>query len=260
MDLLQALLLACVQGLTEFLPVSSSAHLILVPKLLGWPDQGLVFDVAVHVGTLFAVLSYFRRDLLAMGKDLLQGNDSTERRLALQIALATLPVAIVGLLAHHWIETFLRSPLFIAGTTFIFALLLGWADWRGAKNRDLGSIRWTDVCWISFAQVLALMPGTSRAGITLTAACLCGLTRQAAARFSFLLSIPVITLAGGHAIWTLKATPIIPWLPLLTGIVTAFLTAYWCIGLFLRWIERIGLAPFVAYRLILSMLLVWTFW
>ncbi|MGB0865046.1 MAG: undecaprenyl-diphosphate phosphatase, partial [Granulosicoccaceae bacterium] len=200
-DTLQVIILALVQGLTEFLPVSSSAHLILVPALLGWPDQGIVFDVAVHLGTLIAVVAYFRRDIGAMIPDFfgsLTGKGMTDQaRLAWGVGIGTIPAGLVGLAAKDFIEANLRSPLVIATTTVVFGLLLLFADRTAKLVRNIEHMGWGHYIAIGCAQALALIPGTSRSGITITVALVLGLTRQAAARFSFLLSIPVILLAGG---------------------------------------------------------------
>ncbi len=257
MDWLQTVVLALVQGLTEFLPISSSAHLILVPRLLGWPDQGLAFDVAVHVGTLSAVLGYFCRELVEMACDWSQSVIRRQRvgnsRLAWAILWGTIPVGLAGLLLGDWVETALRGPLVIAGATLFFGLLLWWSDFSGARKRDEHSLGWRDVVVIGCAQALALIPGTSRSGITITAGLALGLDRQAAARFSFLLSIPVIVLAGG--LKTLELIQLgagVDWSALVLGIVLAGVSAYACIHAFLRLLERVGMLPFILYRLALG--------
>jgi undecaprenyl-diphosphatase len=264
MDAIHTVMLALLQGLTEFLPISSSAHLILMPRLLGWPDQGLAFDVAVHVGTLAAVVTYFRHDisrlLLAWLQSCARRQVSDDARLAWFVLLGTLPAALAGLLLHDVIETWLRSPLVIALTTIGFGLLLGVADWRGRQQRSETALRFMDVLWIGLAQALALIPGTSRSGITMTAGLALGLTRSAAARFSFLLSVPVIIMAGGYETLKLlqQAEPV-AWNDLVLGTVVAAASAYLCIHLFLRLIERIGMLPFVIYRLVLGGVLLWMF-
>ena len=258
-------MLALLQGLTEFLPISSSAHLVLMPRLVGWEDQGLAFDVAVHMGTLVAVITYFRHELTKMLVDWLQsitgGKPTPEARLAWLVLLATLPVAITGLLLHDFIETYLRSPLVITVTTVVFGLLLWWSDWHGRQRRDESSLRISDVLIIGLAQVLALVPGTSRSGITMTAGLALGLTRTAAARFSFLLSVPVILMAGGYETLKLAQEPgPVAWDLLLLGTAVAAISAWLCIHFFLQLIERIGMLPFVVYRLALGALLFWIFW
>lgn len=265
MDLVQIITLALVQGLTEFLPISSSAHLILVPLLTGWPDQGLAFDVAVHVGTLAAVVLYFHRELQTMTREWagsLGGRGLTpEARLAWAVLLGTVPVGLAGLLAKEVIETQLRSPLVIAAATIGFGLLLWWADVRGRGRRVEHSLGWGDALLIGAAQALALIPGTSRSGITMTAGLALGLTRQAAARFSFLLSIPVIALAGGLETLDLLSSPgQAHWWVLVLGSLLSGLSAYLCIVWFLRLLERIGLWPFAVYRLVLGVGLWVLFW
>lgn len=264
MDALHAIFLALLQGFTEFLPVSSSAHLILVPRLLGWPDQGLAFDVAVHVGTLSAVVLYFRRELVPMTQDwvqsLLTRKQTANSRLAWAVLWGTIPVGLAGLLLKGFIENNLRSELVIAGATIGFGLLLWLADAKGRGQRDEYSLRISDIAIIGIAQALALIPGTSRSGATMTAGLMLGLSREAAARFSFLLSIPVITLAGGLLTLDLiQSSGLVDWRAMVIGVVSSAITAYLCIHFFLKLLERIGMMPFVIYRLLLGVLLVYVF-
>lgn len=265
MDAIQAIVLAIVQGLSEFLPISSSGHLILVPHAFGWPDQGLAFDVAVHVGTLAAVLGYFRRELLAMAGawfGSLAGRGLTpDGRLAWCIVLGTIPVGIVGLLFNDLIESMLRNPLFVAGTLALFGVLMWLADWLGAERRDEQSIGWRDALLIGCAQALALMPGTSRSGVTMTMGRALGLTRPAAARFSFLLAVPGIAMAGGYELLQLLTGPGdgADWGLMALGAVVAAVTGYLCIHGLLRIIARIGLWPFTLYRLMIATLIVLMF-
>jgi undecaprenyl-diphosphatase len=265
MNNLHALWLALLQGLTEFLPISSSAHLILVPRLFAWEDQGLAFDVAVHVGTLSAVVAYFRHEVVRLLQAWLQSFPrrklTPDARLAWFVVLGTLPAAIAGLLLHDVIETYLRSPLVIALATIGFGLLLWWSDRYGRQLRSEASLRLGDVLWIGLAQALALIPGTSRSGITMTAGLALGLTRSAAARFSFLLSIPVILMAGGYETLKLvqQAAPV-AWGSMLLGVLVAAASAYLCIHFFLRLIERTGMLPFVIYRLLLGVVLLLLFY
>ncbi len=260
MDLWQLIILAIVQGLTEFLPISSAAHLILLPALAGWADQGLAFDVAVHVGTLIAVVAYFRRELAAMARawtdSVLHRRQTEDSRLAWAILLGTIPVGLGGLLFNDLVAHHLRSPLVIAATTIGFGLLLWWADHHGQRTRDEYSLRWRDVLLIGLAQMVALIPGTSRSGITLTAGLMLGLTRQAAARFSFLLSIPVIVLAGGwEAVEVARGASPISWPGMIVGALVSGVVAYWTIHFFMQLLDRIGMMPFVAYRLVLGIIL-----
>ena len=257
MSYFEAFALALIQGLTEFLPISSSAHLILPSAILGWEDQGLAFDVAVHVGTLAAVVIYFRKEVVTLFSALLgsifKGERSKESKLAWMIVLATIPACLFGLLMKDIIELYLRSAWVIATTTVIFAFLLWWVD----KNPNLKDSEYAadgkKSLFIGVAQALAMIPGTSRSGATITAALYLGFTREAAARFSFLMSIPIIALAGSYLGMKLvtSAEPVHVGF-LLTGIITSFISAYLCIYFFLKLISRMGMTPFVIYRLILG--------
>ncbi len=264
MDLLQIIALALIQGLTEFLPISSSAHLILLPLLAGWQDQGLAFDVAVHVGTLSAVIFYFRNTLTTLTTDWFASVGQRQRvgesTLAWAVLLGTIPVGLAGLLFSDIIEHHLRSPLVIATTTILFGVMLGWADWRGKQQRDEQQLTLLDILFIGVAQAIALIPGTSRSGITITAGLMLGLSRQAAARFSFLLSIPVIVLAGGMKMIELIQSNIpTDWFAITSGTMLSAISAYICIHFFLKMIEKMGMWPFVVYRLILGLVLLQLF-
>jgi undecaprenyl-diphosphatase len=255
MDTLQLILLALIQGITEFLPISSSGHLILPSEILGWPDQGLAFDVAVHVGSLLAVLGYFRSDIINLIQAWfvsLKGPASNDSRLAWYVIWATVPAGLAGLLFNDFIEQHLRTVLVIAATTMVFGVLLGLADLKGSRQTSLTSMNWKQALLIGCAQALALIPGTSRSGITITAALALGLERQAAARFSFLLSIPLITLSGGYKGVELLGQNNIAWGDIFLGVVVAAVSAALCIHLFLKWIDRVGMWPFVVYRLLLA--------
>jgi len=261
MDIVQIVVLALVQGLTEFLPVSSSAHLILVPVLLDWPDQGLAFDVAVHIGTLSAVIFYFRKEIAQIIRDwiksLAQKKPIGDSNLGWGIIVATVPAIVAGFLLKDLIENETRGAMVIATTTILFGLLLWWADYAGKQTRSEHSLSLSDVVLIGLAQALALIPGTSRSGITITAALLLGLTRDAAARFSFLLSIPTIFGAGLLKTKDLveQSNPV-DWTSIGLGTALSALSAYLCIHYFLKLINAIGLAPFVYYRLLLGLVLI----
>lgn len=264
MELIHIVALALLQGLTEFLPISSSAHLILLPLIANWQDQGLAFDVAVHVGTLTAVVLYFRQEIKVIVADwfksLQQRQTVGDSRLAWAVGIGTIPVGLAGLAFGDYIETSLRSPMVIAATTIIFGLLLGWADWYGKRIKSEHQLTWSNIIFIGVAQAIALIPGTSRSGITITAGLMLGLTREAAARFSFLLSIPVIVLAGGLKGLELVESPVtVDWSSLLSGAFFSFISAYLCIFVFLKMLDKIGMWPFVIYRMILGVILLWLF-
>jgi len=254
----EAIMLALVQGLTEFLPISSSAHLILPSQVLGWSDQGLAFDVAVHVGTLLAIVIYFRREVFDLSQAWLNSvtgrKQSQNGRLAWLIVLSTIPAGLAGILFNDYISENLRSTAVIASTTIIFGLVLFLADRRGSRLLTIDSMNVKSAVIIGLSQAIALIPGTSRSGITMTAALLLGYSRDAAARYSFLLSIPLIAAAG-----LLKAKELSEtgseddWFLVMLGTGVAFLSAYICIHWFLTLLERIGFAPFVIYRLLLGL-------
>jgi undecaprenyl-diphosphatase len=253
----QIVFLAVIQGLTEFLPISSSAHLILPAQLLDWQDQGLAFDVAVHVGTLIAIVSYFRKDIaqiiVAWCVSLKDRQSTPNSRLAWWICLATLPACIAGLVFDSFIETHLRSLEVIAYTTIGFGVLLWLSDRYGATSKTEQHLSFKSVLCIGFAQALALIPGTSRSGITMTAARFLGFNRESAARFSFLLSIPLILAAGGlKSIELITSNIAVDWGSILMGVVLSAISAYLCIYLFLKWLNTIGFFPFFVYRLILG--------
>jgi len=263
-DILQVIVLALVQGLTEFLPISSSAHLILPSQLLGWPDQGLAFDVAVHVGTLTAVVVYFRKDIrdIAVGWFTQFGpRGATEQsQLGWAIIVATIPVCIVGFFGKDLIEAHLRSSLVIAVTTIIFGLLLWWADARCTQKKVITELTMKLALVIGLFQVLALIPGTSRSGITITAALILGFSRTHAARFSFLISIPTILLGGAFSMWELIQAQFVDWFSIAVGFVVSGISAYLCIVYFLNVISRMGMLPFVVYRLMLGCVLLAVLW
>ena len=261
MSTLHAVILAIIQGITEFLPISSSAHLILVPRFLGWPDQGLEFDAAIHIGTLAAVVAYFRVQLGAMVQAWIasvRGRQSRDGHLAWAVLWGTVPVGLVGLLFNDYIEQHFRNPALNAATLAGFGVLLWLADRLGRRQRDEYSVTWRDAAIIGLAQALALVPGTSRSGVTITAALGVGLTREAAARYSFLLAVPGTALAGAYeTLKMLHTTTAIAWQPVIVGIVVAAITGFLCIHFLLRFIQRIGMLPFTLYRLLLAVVSVY---
>jgi undecaprenyl-diphosphatase len=270
MTVTQTLLLAALQGLTEFLPISSSAHLLLVPILSGWRDQGQLFDLAVHAGSLAAVLLYFRHDINRIARAWLSSTFGrsmrcNDARLGWAVLWGTVPVGIAGLLFRDEIAVVLRDPrigaLTIAASSIVFGLLLGWADWRCRGTRSERDLGWRDVLFIGCAQAFALIPGASRSGTTMAAGLMLGLTREAAARFSFLLSIPVILLATALQLGSaIGADQALDWTLLALGAVAAFAAALLTIHVFLQFIQRIGMQPFVLYRLLLGGVLIALYW
>jgi len=260
-ELLQVTFLAALQGLTEFLPISSSGHLILPAELFGWRDQGLVFDVSVHVGSLVAVVYYFRVQVfdLAMAwcKSVGRREHSEQSRLAWLIILATVPAGTAGLLFNDLIEQYARSILLIATTSIVFALLLYVSDTKSGKSNNLANLTWKAALFIGFAQVLALLPGTSRSGVTMMAGLFVQLSRHAASQFSFLLAIPIIAASGllKMAEFYQAGAGVSEWIVLLYGALISGVVSYFCIHYFLKLIERIGFRPFVLYRIALGVIL-----
>ncbi len=257
MSYLQGVVLGVVQGLTEFLPVSSSGHLILVPYLFGWPDQGLAFDAVMHLGTLAALLAYFRKELGALV------SGELPRGLAVLLAAATVPGAAAGGLLGKLIETHLRATLVIAASTAAWALVMWVADRRAVEARPglgdpLERVGWGQGLAIGGAQALALVPGTSRSGITITTALLGGIDRATAARFSFLLGIPITAGAGGlKALHLLKAgIPPGDLGPLLAALAAAFASGWLAVWFLVTYLKRRSLTPFVIYRLLLALSIV----
>ncbi|MDX1698049.1 MAG: undecaprenyl-diphosphate phosphatase [Thiohalobacterales bacterium] len=262
MDWLQVVALAVIQGITEFLPISSSAHLVFPGILLGWPDQGLAFDVAVHVGTLSAVLLYYRTDLARMLAAWLAslgggtGGGDEDSRMVWYLLLATIPAGLAGLYGGDFIEANLRSLPVIASTTVAFGVLLWFADRAAPQPGGGRAMSLAVALGVGVAQALAPVPGVSRSGVTITAGLFLGLDRQTAARFSFLLSIPIIASAGALMIFELLAAPgVVDWPALVAAVLLSGLTAFLCIAAFLRVLDRVGLVPFVVYRLVLGGLL-----
>ncbi|MGB0894738.1 MAG: undecaprenyl-diphosphate phosphatase [Parashewanella sp.] len=260
MNTIQIIILSLIQGLTEFLPISSSGHLILPAQLLGWQDQGLSFDVAVNTGSLLAMVIYFRQELwqmtLAWTSNLITRKSTPESQLAWWIILATIPAVIFGFLAMDFIKTNFRNIETIAATTIIFGLLLWWADKFAKQKHNEYQTGWKKALIIGLAQMMAMIPGTSRSGATMTAGLLLGLTREAAVRFSFLMSIPV---GLGAAILVtkdlLQSEQVIDYHALSLGFVVSFISAYLCIHYFLKVIGKMGMTPFVLYRLALGLVL-----
>ena len=258
MDTYQIIILALIQGLTEFLPVSSSAHLILVSQLLGWNNEGLVLDVATHFGTLLAVVFYFRKDLQALIYAWLRPDLSTavDRRMGLLLLIGSLPGLYIGWMEAEWVQENLRSIEVIAWATIGFGVLLWIADRWGGTRHELEELTKTQALLVGMAQVLALIPGTSRSGITITAGRFLGMTRATAARFSFLLAIPILGAAGSYgAMQVWQGQTIISAADFLLAAGVAAVAGFTCIWAFLRLLEKAGFLPFIIYRLVLGFLL-----
>ena len=264
MPLVEVIVLGIIQGLTEFLPVSSTAHLAIVPRLFGWPDPGLSYDIALHVGTLAAVLLYFFRDwiqVIGQALGLNAGGDPEIRRnraLLWLLILGTLPAGIAGLLFQKQAETTLRGP-YVIGTTMIGVGLFLWlAEYLGNKRKNLSHVTWLDSIGIGLAQAVAVIPGVSRSGITITTGLLCGLDRPSAARFSFLLSTPIILGAAAKDCWDLLRHEggIPPELrtAFLLGILISGITGGVTIAFFLNFLRRRSLNWFVAYRVVFGIM------
>ena len=256
------LILAIVQGLTEFLPVSSSGHLNLVHLLTDLPDEGPVIDVAIHVGSLAAVMLYFWRDVRVLFRgavDLVRARLTGPARLVLFLGLASIPLLIVGfILIKTGLVTRLRTLEVIAWTTVVFGVLLWFADRFGERRKDLETSTLGDALWIGLSQVFALVPGVSRSGITISMARLLGFERTEAARYSMLLAIPAILATGGGTMLTYAAEEALP--PagdIAISVVLSFAAAFVSIWFMMALLKRISLTPFVIYRLVLGLALMW---
>lgn len=256
---LQAIILGMIQGITEFLPVSSSGHLLIPELLFGWSEQGIVFDVAVHIATLLAVLLYFRRRIAGLVRAMLSSQASHDRRIGWWLVVSVVPVALVGVL-DVFTEWARSTPLIIGWSFIIWGLVLGAADWYGKKNhRTQSKTTQTNIIWMSLAQVLALIPGTSRSGITMTAGLFSGLTKTAAAEISMLMAIPVIAAAGFKQIIDMSTIEMVAWSTVSIGFISAFLSAVVSIWCLLRLIEHMGYLPFVVYRVMVGAIILLLF-
>lgn len=261
MPLIQLIVLAIIQGVTEFLPISSSAHLILAPLVAdGWADQGPLIDVAAHIGTLFAVLVYFRAESAMLwrgGLDLVGGRVSADRRLFVLLAAATVPVvAVAAIVVLTGLEAVFRSPYVIAATSIIFGVVLWHADRSPQGKAGVTLISWREAMLVGLAQSLAIVPGTSRSGITMTAARYLGWSRPEAARFSLLLAIPAIGAFGTFAALQLatEGAGATQEAALIVAILS-FVTAYLTLAIFMRMIRTVSFTPFVIYRVLLGIAL-----
>ena len=251
-------ILSLIQGITEFLPISSSAHLIL-PSLIfdNWPDQGLTFDTAVHLGTLVAILTYYKRDMMlfcSSGMNFVRGDPADENiDFIAKIIVATLPILVVGAFLQDFIANELRSLQVLATTTILFGLILWWVD---QKKGERTTISYAQAFLIGTAQTLALIPGTSRSGVTITIALFLGMSRSFATRFSFMLSIPTISGAFMLTIWQIHTeNAFVEWTNLIIGALFSGLSSLLFIHIFVSLVERTGMAPYAIYRLILGIAL-----
>jgi undecaprenyl-diphosphatase len=256
MTVFQAVILGLVQGLAEFLPISSSAHLVLTPWVFGWSDPGLSFDVALHVGTLVAVLWYFRAEWVKLTRSAIallrtRRADTEEKRRFLYLVIATIPAAIGGILLEDYAETVFRSPALMAVTLMVMGVVLWAVDRYAVQNRPLGSLGWKDALLIGLAQVLALVPGVSRSGSTMTAGRALGFDRQSAAVFSFLMSMPVTAAAALLKVPDLLRTEGIT-VTLVAGVISAGVSSWLAIAVLLRYVSRHSFGVFAVYRLALG--------
>jgi len=265
MDLIQLILISLIQGISEFLPISSSAHLVLLPKLMSWNDQGLSIDIAAHLGSLLAVIYYFRTDFInivvnGFGPVFGSKYARVDYKLFWLIILASLPALIGGFIFHDVISTYLRNPLVVAFTTIFFGFFLWISDIVGKKSRKITTITKKDALIIGLSQVLSLIPGTSRSGITMTTGLLLGLDRQTAIKFSFFMSVPIISMAALYEAWNLiQDGELIIIKDFLITIFFSATSSFFTIHFFLKFIDKIGMIPFVIYRLILGITLLFIF-
>ena len=256
MNLLQAVVLGLVQGLGEFLPISSSAHLVIVPWLFNWEDPGLTFDIALHIGTLIAVVVYFWRDWLQLITKGMTDAKSREGRLFWYLVLATIPGAAIGLILEKKAETIFRNPVLIAIMLIALGIFLYWVDRKSAKKIEAENVSLKTSFFIGLSQALAIIPGVSRSGITMTTGLFLGLTREGAARFSFLLSAPIIFGAAVIKLPHIIANPSIINAPFIVGMIVSCVTGIASIGLLLRYLQTKTFLPFVLYRFILGVLII----
>ncbi len=259
MDYLHTIVLGVVQGLSEFLPISSSAHLIITPWLMGWKDNGLVLDVALHIGTLFSVLLYYRETWarLAISLISIKEETKTDRKLFGQLVVATIPGVIIGLLGKDYAETAFRSPLLIAGTLSVMGMILWLADqYWSKKKRKLSSLSWKDCILIGISQGFAIVPGFSRSGTTITAGLILGFRREEAAKFSFLLSAPIIAGAAVLQVPEILEKKLYSDSAFWLGIGTAGLVGYLAISFLLKFVSKRSYLPFAIYRLLMGALIV----
>jgi len=252
----QAVVMGIIQGLGEFLPISSSGHLVLAPWFFDWQDPGLTFDIALHAGTLLAVVIYFHQDWLNLIQGTISGKDRKSRRIFWLLVLATLPAAFCGYMFNDLIEMKARSPILIGFMLIIFGLLLHLAD-KQQQSQKLDNMKVREALFIGLAQAIALIPGVSRSGVTITAARLCSYTREEAARFSFLLSTPVIL--GATLLSLTELNPGEINLPFICGIIVSCLVGMLSISVLLKIVKRYSLNVFVGYRILLGAVIIFLY-
>jgi undecaprenyl-diphosphatase len=264
MTTFQAIVFGAVQGLTEFLPVSSTAHLILLPWFMGWPDPGLPFDVALHLGTLIALLIYFRADwivLITSALGLVRGRTQTPNaRMAMLIIAATIPGAAAGALLEHKVEDAFRAPLLIAVMLIAMALVLVVAELVGSRKKTLDEMSWRDAMGVGLAQAFAIVPGVSRSGSTITAGLFLSMKRDAAARFSFYLSAPIIAGAVGKKTLDILKSGLDQLSPFIIGIISSGIIGYLAIAFLMRYLQTHNTYLFVIYRIALGVVVLLAFW
>lgn len=264
MTIVQALFLGIIQGITEFLPISSSGHLIFLPSIFGWEDQGLAFDVVVHLGSLLAVIVFFRNKLWKILKGFFAQDDLQNRNLGLLLILSIIPAGIIGLFFGDFIETGFRSATVVGFGLIFWGVLLGLADKYSNKlqnPKNLEKANWKNALFIGCAQAIALIPGTSRSGITMTAGLFAKFDRKSAAEFSFLMSVPVIGLAGALKIFELLSFGLgqLSLEILSVGFIASALSGFIAISGLMKLIQRWSFMPFVYYRVVVGILILFLF-
>ncbi len=250
MSLFEAVVLGLVQGLGEFLPISSSAHLILTPWFFGWTDPGLSFDVALHMGTLVAVLAFFWRDWVVLARDGLTGRRTPAGRMFWYLVVATIPGAAFGIIFEDYVSTVFRNPVLIGIMLIVMGIVLYLADRYAPAKKSMDQVGWKESVWIGVSQAFAMIPGVSRSGITMTAGRMLGLNRETSARFSFLLSTPIIVGAG--LLQVSRLTPADLTVPFAAGVMVSAAVGYLAIKFLLRFLVTHNFFIFVVYRFILG--------
>ena len=257
----QAILLGTLQGITEFLPISSSAHLILLPWLAGWDSLGILFDVFLHAGTMLAVIFYFRIEICDLFREVTDLFRPSKKKAKIRhnlvpvLIIGTIPAGLAALIFRDMIEEYARTPIVTVVTLSVFGLLLWWADRAGKKSKAFSQIGWKQGMLVGIAQAVALIPGVSRSGITITMALFLGFSRKDSARFSFLLSLPILVLATCKGALELLVNPESSpagVASLAAGVIVSFFSGFLCIKFFLRYLEKQSFTPFVLYRFLLA--------